>query len=280
MNTFIDDYFDERHEKFHEYMQASSICYMLQQDGFEAVLAGGCVRDILSNKTFNDIDIATNATTEQVVESLPIFETKLVGEAFGVVLVRASGYEYEIASFRQDFGSSDGRHPESVKFCSMEEDAKRRDFTVNAIFLDPVSNKIYDFVNGKKDIENYKLKFVGNAEERLQEDYLRALRYVRFICKGSYRVDADEFDIVNKSFPIVLEKISKERIILEFKKIFSINSFNTIYAFIDEKKFSNFIPVFFPDIENLKDVQQHPVYHPEVSASSRLLITKSLFFIK
>lgn len=273
MNTFIDDHFDERHEKFYEYMQASSICYMLQQDGFEAVLAGECVRDILSNRTFNDIDIAVSATPEQVVKSLSIFETKLVGEAFGVALVRAGGYEFEIATFRSDIGVSDGRHPQSVKFCSMEEDAKRRDFTVNAIFLDPVSNKIYDFVNGKKDIENYKLKFVGNAEERLQEDYLRALRYVRFICKGSYRVDADEFDIVNKSFPIVLEKISKERIVLEFKKIFKINSYFTIAAFADENKFTNLIPVFFPDIEKLKDIQQHPIYHPEGDAYTHSILT-------
>jgi len=184
MNNFIDDYFDERHEKFNEYMQAFSICYMLQQDKYEAVLAGGCVRDIFSNRDFLDIDIATNATPEQVITSLSIFETKLVGEAFGVVLVRVGGHEYEIATFRSDVGKSDGRHPDSVKFCSMEEDAKRRDFTVNAIFLDPVSNKIYDFVNGLEDINNNVLRFVGNVEERLQEDYLRALRYVRFACKG------------------------------------------------------------------------------------------------
>lgn len=265
MNTFIDDYFDKRHEKFHEYMQASSICYMLQQNGFEAVLAGGCVRDMLSNVPFSDIDIATNATPDEVINSLSIFETKLVGEAFGVVLVRAGGYEYEIATFRQEFGSCDGRHPDLIKFCSMEEDAKRRDFTMNAIFLDPVSNKIYDFVNGLEDINNNTLRFVGNAEERLQEDYLRALRYVRFACKG-YALIEEEINIVNNSFELVKEKISKERIILELKKTFKTNSYFTIATFVDENRFTNIIPAFFPDVEKLKGVKQHPVYHSEGDA--------------
>ncbi len=265
MNTFIDDYFDKRHEKFHEYMQASSICYMLQQNGFEAVLAGGCVRDMLNNVEFNDMDIATSATPDEVINSLSIFETKKVGEAFGVVLVRAGGYEYEIATFRQDLGKSDGRHPESVKFCSMEEDAKRRDFTINAVFYDPVNDKHYDFVSGIADIKSHTLRFVGNAKERLEEDYLRALRYIRFRCKG-YFVCKDEMDIVNESLSVVKEKISKERIILELKKIFSINSFSMIYAFIDKKSITNLIPVFFPDVEVLKGVEQHSFYHPEGDA--------------
>jgi len=272
MNTFIDDYFDNRYEKFYEYMQASSICYMLQQNGFEAVLAGGCVRDILSNVPFSDIDIATNATPDGVINSLSIFETKKVGEAFGVVLVRAGGYEYEIATFRQDLGKSDGRHPESVKFCSMEEDAKRRDFTINALFFNPVIEEIIDFVDGKKDVLCHELKFVGDARDRLEEDYLRALRYVRFKCKG-YFVCKDEMDLVNKSLPIVKEKISKERIILEFKKIFSLNNFSMMYTFIDEKGLTNLIPIFFPDIEKLKGVEQHPVYHPEGDAYHHSILT-------
>lgn len=272
MNSFIDDYFDKKHEKFFEYLQASSICYMLQRNGFEAVLAGGCVRDILSNVPFSDIDIATNATPDEVINSLSIFETKKVGEAFGVVLVRAGGFEYEIATFRQDVGKSDGRYPESVKFCSMEEDAKRRDFTINALFLNPTTNEIIDFVDGKRDVLCHELKFVGNARDRLEEDYLRALRYVRFRCKG-YFVCKDEMDIVNESLSIVKEKISKERIILELKKIFSINSFSMIYTFIDEKSITNLIPVFFPDIEKLKNVQQHPIYHPEGDVYRHSILT-------
>lgn len=261
----INKYFNAYPDKFGEYIQASSICNTLQQDGFEAVLAGGCVRDILSNVPFSDIDIATNATPGEVINSLSIFETKKVGEAFGVVLVRAEGFEYEIATFRQDLGKSDGRHPEAVKFCSMEEDAKRRDFTMNAIFLDPVNDKYYDFVNGIADIKSHTLRFVGNAHNRLEEDYLRALRYVRFRCKG-YFVCKDEMDIVNESLSVVKEKISKERIILELKKIFTINSFSMIYAFIDKKSITNLIPVFFPDVEALKGVEQNPIYHPEGDA--------------
>lgn len=261
----INKYFNKYPDKLNEYIQASSICNLLQISGFEAVLAGGCVRDILSNVPFSDIDIATNATPDEVINSLSIFETKKVGEAFGVVLVRAGGFEYEIATFRQDLGKSDGRHPESVKFCSMEEDAKRRDFTINAVFYDPVKGTHYDFVKGKSDIKSHTLRFVGNAKERLEEDYLRALRYVRFRCKG-YFACKDELDIVNNSLSIVKEKISEERITLEIKKIFAIGSFSSVYEFIFEYGFTYFFPIFFPDIEKLKGVKQHPVYHPEGDA--------------
>lgn len=261
----ITKYFSAYPDKLYEYIQASYICYMLQMNGFEAVLAGGCVRDMLNNVEFNDIDIATNATPNQVCHSLSIFETKKVGRAFGVVLVRADGYEYEIATFRKDIGKSDGRHPANVEFCSMEEDAKRRDFTINAVFYDPVNKKHYDFVNGIADIKSHTLRFVGNAKERLEEDYLRALRYVRFRCKG-YFVCKDELDIVNNSLSIVKEKISEERIILELKKIFAIGSFSSVYEFIFENGFTYFFPIFFPDVEALKGVEQHHFYHPEGDA--------------
>lgn len=255
----INKYFNAYPDKLGEYIQASSICNILQQDGFEAVLAGGCVRDILNNVEFNDIDIATNATPEQVIVSLSIFKAKKVGDAFGVVLVSVCGYEYEIATFRKDVGKSDGRHPASVEFCSMEEDAKRRDFTINAIFYDPVNKKYYDFVNGISDIENNRLKFVGNAFDRLEEDYLRALRYIRFLCKG-FDYNEEELKIVNEALPIVYEKISKERIVLELKKM---TNFFTPIMLISTDKLSNFIPTFFPDVEKLKGVKQNPIYHPE-----------------
>lgn len=263
MNNFIDDYFDKYEKKYNEYMEASNICHILQSHNFEAVLAGGCVRDILSNKKFNDIDIATNATPSQVLEILKEFQVKLVGEAFGVVLVRASGYEYEIATFRDDIGISDGRHPQSVKFCSMEEDAKRRDFTMNAIFFDPINNKIYDFVGGLEDVKKNRVCFVGNAEERLKEDYLRALRYFRFSSMG-YKTNKQERKIVDESFENVLKFVSKERIILEFRKIFKINSLDNFVNFTEN--FPSFFKVFFSDVELLKDVKQNPIYHPEGDA--------------
>lgn len=263
MNNFINEYFKFHNEKSIEYREASNICYILQSHGYEAVLAGGCVRDILSNKKFNDIDVATSATPEQVIETLSSFETKLVGEAFGVVLVRVGGFEYEIATFRSDIGISDGRHPQSVKFCSMEEDAKRRDFTMNALFFDPIRNKIYDFVDGLEDIKNNRVCFVGNAQERLNEDYLRALRYFRFASKGFKTIESER-RIVDENFVNVLKYISKERIILEFKKIFKINSLDNFINFTE--RFPNFFKVFFPDVEALKNVQQNPIYHPEGDA--------------
>lgn len=211
---------------------ATDICNWLQTSGFEAVFAGGFVRDMISRPSsgeFNDIDIATNASPEQVKEVLKTvkgLEIKEVGESFGVVLARmpvsnhtglAFGtIELEIATFRKDIGSSDGRHPDSVEFSSMKEDALRRDFTVNALFFDPITKKLFDFVDGVADVKNKKLRFVGDAVDRIQEDHLRILRFFRLRQKG-FIPSREEWFTIQKNFGL-LDLVAKERIILELKK--------------------------------------------------------------
>ncbi len=161
---------------------ACDVIERLQNAGFEAVFAGGCVRDFILGVEPKDIDIATNATPEQV-EAL--FEkTVAVGKAFGVIRVLYDEEEFEVATFRTDSSASDGRRPDSVSFSSMEEDAKRRDLTINALFFDPIKDKIYDFVGGQADIKARCIRFVGNAEERIEEDKLRMLRVIRFAARG------------------------------------------------------------------------------------------------
>jgi tRNA nucleotidyltransferase/poly(A) polymerase len=213
---------------------ATDICDRLQDSGFEAVFAGGFVRDMIRQRVggdFNDIDIATNASPEQVREtfkSFKAFEVKEVGESFGVVLIRAPvldhttqafrTVEFEVATFRKDIGSSDGRHPDSVEFSSMREDALRRDFTVNALFFDPMTKNLFDFVDGVADVKNRKLRFVGNAEDRIEEDHLRILRFFRLRQKG-FLPSREEWFTVQKNFGL-LDFVAKERIILELKKFF------------------------------------------------------------
>ena len=213
-----DTYFSKFKDKFDEYSEAVAICHILQDEGYQAVLAGGCVRDILSNKPFNDIDIATNAHPGDVSKLLEnTYKVKEVGKAFGVVLVEKNGYEYEIATFRLD-NNCDGRKPNSVTFSSMKEDALRRDFTINAVFYDPISYNIYDFVDGVKDIREKNLRFVGNASSRIREDYLRILRYIRFASKG-YAILDSEKEIVEALSAFMGSNVAPERIILELKKM-------------------------------------------------------------
>ena len=213
-----DTYFSTFKDKFDEYSEAVTICHILQDEGYQAVLAGGCVRDILSNKPFNDIDIATNAHPGDVSKLLEnTYKVKEVGKAFGVVLVEKNGYEYEIATFRVD-NNCDGRKPNSVTFSTMKEDALRRDFTINAIFYDPITHKIYDFVNGVRDIQEKNLRFVGDAISRIKEDYLRILRYIRFASKR-YEILESEKEVVEALSPRMRLNVAPERIILELKKM-------------------------------------------------------------
>lgn len=266
----IDNYFSTFKEKFNEYSEAVAICQILQEEGYQAVLAGGCVRDILSNKPFNDIDIATNCLPENISKILPLeYHIKEVGKSFGVVLIEKNGYEYEIATFRNDV-DCDGRKPKSVTYTSIKEDALRRDFTINAVFYDPICDKIYDFVYGVKDIQENNLRFVGNAIDRVREDYIRILRYIRFASKG-YTILESEKEVVETLSPFLLLQVAPERIILELKKmvkeekfiIFS-KVFPTTYSLIFPTKdfyfnsrvlntFESVVALFFYNNESLFD---------------------------
>ena len=199
-----------------EFNQAVNICKKLQKNGHVAVFTGGCVRDMLLGKPPKDVDIATDA---HPVEIELMFEKTLpIGKAFGVITVVTPDGQFEVATFRQDV-DCDGRHPAKIIASSIEEDAKRRDFTMNALFFDPVSKELMDLVGGVEDITSKVVRFVGNPEQRLEEDGLRALRAIRFASTLEFILDESSLDAI-KSFACKGDFcVSKERIKAELDKI-------------------------------------------------------------
>jgi poly(A) polymerase len=185
------------------------VCSRLKGAGFEALLAGGCVRDLIMEREPNDFDVATDATPDEV-EAL--FETSIgIGKAFGVIVVPYDGYQIEVATFREDLEYKDGRRPEGVKFSTAKADAQRRDFTVNALFYDPEKQKVIDFVGGRADIEKKTLRTVGHPDHRFDEDKLRILRAIRFAAQLDFDIEPETLSsITERSHEIAV--VSRERI--------------------------------------------------------------------
>lgn len=205
---------------------ALSIVQRLQAAGHVAYFAGGCVRDRLMGGTPEDFDVATSATPEQVLRLFP--RSQQVGVAFGVVLVRekrsgaAAPLQIEVATFRCDGTYSDGRHPDSVSFTTAEQDAQRRDFTCNGLFLDPLADpprgRLHDFVGGQEDIAHKVLRAIGDPAARFSEDHLRMLRAVRFAARMAFTIEARTREAVVRLAPKI-RTISRERIGDEFGRI-------------------------------------------------------------
>ncbi len=184
-----------------------------------AYLAGGCVRDLLLGYEPKDYDVATDARPEQI--SGYFRKTAEVGAAFGVVLVRDFGATIEVATFRSDGVYSDARRPDSIEFSSPEMDAQRRDFTINALFLDPVEggeDRIIDFVDGRRDVESHVLRAVGDPEQRLREDHLRALRAVRFAARYGLTIEEGTRSAI-AAHALELRGVSIERIGEEMRQM-------------------------------------------------------------
>ena len=169
-----------------------------------------------------DFDVATNATTDQVREVFGPSNTRAVGEAFGVVLVHGrlakTKCQVEVATFRTDGSYSDGRRPDWVEYASPEEDAQRRDFTINGLFYDPIAEKVIDFVGGQADLERNILRAIGDPYERIREDKLRMLRAIRFASRYGFHLDpATQSAIADSSAGLAV--VSGERIGVELTKI-------------------------------------------------------------
>ena len=192
---------------------ALRIVRQLQQAGHTAYWAGGCVRDRLMGRPPKDFDVATDAHPEQVLKLFP--RSQKVGVAFGVVLgAERNGVEVaqvEVATFRSDGIYSDGRHPDSVRFTTAQEDARRRDFTCNGIFLDPLKNELHDFVGGQADIQAKILRAIGNPHQRFAEDHLRMLRAVRFASRLEFTIEPVTRAAIEE-LQGRIELISRERI--------------------------------------------------------------------
>ncbi|MEK7711214.1 MAG: CCA tRNA nucleotidyltransferase [Planctomycetota bacterium] len=188
----------------------------LREAGHAALLAGGCVRDRLLGRTPKDYDVATDARPQRVREIFP--KARLVGAKFGVVLVRKFGHNIEVATFRADGRYSDGRHPDEVTFGTELDDARRRDFTVNGLFLDPAADRLIDHVGGRDDLATRTIRTIGNPEQRFAEDHLRMLRAVRLAARLDFRIEAATADAIRRLAPH-LSAISPERIWMELEQI-------------------------------------------------------------
>jgi tRNA nucleotidyltransferase/poly(A) polymerase len=198
--------------------QAIDIAKILIDHGYTTYLAGGCVRDSILGKEPKDYDIATEATPDQILELFPNADT--IGAHFGVIMVKDQGEMFEIATFRTDGSYSDNRRPDSVEFTNAEEDCKRRDFTINGIFEDPVTGELIDYVGGVQDLKDGILRCIGNPSERFQEDALRMMRAVRFATVLNFPMDVDTQDALRKHRDL-LDNVSVERINIELVKILS-----------------------------------------------------------
>lgn len=195
---------------------ALQVIQKLKKAGFNAVLAGGCVRDLILKRIPKDLDVATEATPAEV-EAL--FEkTVAVGKAFGVIRVLHGSREIEVASFRFDGEYVDGRRPASVRFASLEEDAQRRDFTMNALFYDPETGEILDGVGGVADIELRLIRCVGIPVQRFKEDHLRLIRALRFSAELGFTIEPATWSAIVSLAPLI-KSVSHERLRDELFKI-------------------------------------------------------------
>ncbi|NLV46011.1 MAG: CCA tRNA nucleotidyltransferase [Candidatus Hydrogenedentes bacterium] len=236
---------------------ALDLCSALRAAGYRALLAGGCVRDHLLGVEPADIDIATDARPEEAAALFP--RTVTVGARFGVVAVLRKEGTYEVATFRHDGPYLDGRHPSTVAFTDAREDALRRDFTINAMFLDPESGEILDYVGGQEDLHNGVIRAVGTPRLRFAEDRLRLLRAVRFAARFGYPIESETLDAIREAAPHILET-SAERIRDELVKMLTEGQARRAFELLDT---TGLLAQVLPEVSAMKGVEQPPVFHPE-----------------
>lgn len=224
---------------------AIHIIRTLHRNGFQALLAGGCVRDMLMSRQAKDYDVATDALPPQVSE---IFSRTIqVGAQFGVVIVLIDSQQVEVATFRTEADYTDGRHPSTVSFSTPKEDAARRDFTINGMFFDPLKEQVIDFVNGREDLQKKIIRTIGQPLERFNEDYLRILRAVRFSTQLNFAIEDNTWRSVCELSDRITN-ISGERISMELQGILcDINRTRGIKLLQDSKLLEHIFDGFTAD---------------------------------
>ena len=237
--------------------QALEIVKKLYAKGFVAYYAGGWVRDKILGLPSDDIDIATNASPEDIQK---IFKkTFPKGAAFGVISVLMDKREYEVATFRKEGGYSDGRRPDNVEYTDAQGDATRRDFTINGMFYDPLQEKVLDFVGGEHDLKKRIIRAIGDADTRFSEDKLRILRAVRFAANLDFDIEEKTKKAVKK-MAREIHQVSFERIRVELLKILTGGRARKGFALLDEL---GLLEEILPDVLKMKGVEQPPEFHPE-----------------
>jgi poly(A) polymerase len=273
-----------------------SIIRTLREHGHQAYLVGGCVRDLLLGREPADYDVTTDATPKEVMRIFP--QTYAVGVQFGVVLIplpksflnasqqnqtvipseaetsrsevpaqsrdlvlRQSHHDaVEVATFRSDIGYSDGRHPDQVRFSKIaQEDVQRRDFTINGLLLDPISNVVLDYVGGRGDLEAKIIRTIGDPAQRFAEDKLRMLRAVRFAARFHYTIEPKTLSAIQQLAPQI-HQVSRERVRDELTKMLTEGHARQAFLLLDQ---SGLLKEVLPEIEKMKGVEQPPQFHPE-----------------
>lgn len=249
---------------------AYRIAKKLHEKGHTAYFAGGCVRDFLRGEDPKDYDIATTASPDEIEGLFP--RTLPIGKQFGVVLVVEEGETYEVATFRSEGPYKDGRHPSEVRFTSPEEDARRRDFTVNGLFYDPIGRQVIDYVQGKDDISRCLIRAIGNPQSRFEEDRLRLLRAVRFAANLNYTIE-DKTWVEVKDLAQKIHAVSAERIRDELVKTFTRPGAGRGLELLSE---SGLLKEILPEVEKMRGVEQPPEFHPEgdVFIHTRMLLDR------
>ena len=249
------------------YRCAEDIVRRLRQAGHEALFAGGCVRDLIRGEPPKDYDVATSARPEQVAALFS--DTELVGKQFGVCLVILNGIAHQVATFRTDAAYTDGRHPDAVAFCAPEEDAKRRDFTINSMFWDPVAERLLDYVGGREDLEGRLIRAIGDPEQRFREDHLRLIRAVRFAARLGFDIEERTRAALKALAPLVVQ-VSAERLQDELRIILTDRSPSAALRIMDEL---GVLTVIFPELAGARGCEQPENYHPEGDVFIHTILT-------
>ncbi|MCL5005688.1 MAG: CCA tRNA nucleotidyltransferase [Acidobacteria bacterium] len=237
---------------------ATNIVRRLRKAGFAAYLVGGCVRDILMGREPNDYDVATDATPADVVKLFPASLT--VGAQFGVVIVPREEGNVEVATFRSDGRYTDGRHPVEVRYSkSAEEDVRRRDFTINGLLYDPLSDQVLDYVGGQADIHGRKIRTIGDPYQRFSEDRLRMLRAVRFAARFDFALDPVSIEAI-RMFAGEIRLVSAERIRDEILKILTEGRARQGFELLDT---TGLLREVLPEVKAMQGIEQPPEFHPE-----------------
>lgn len=237
---------------------ANRICRALRGAGYQAYLVGGCVRDLVLGREPADYDVATSATPEEVLRQFPRSIT--VGAQFGVIIVAEASAQVEVATFRSDVGYSDGRHPDRVEYSTKaRDDVRRRDFTINALLLDPETNEVLDFVGGRDDLRAGIIRAIGEAGQRFREDKLRMMRAVRFAARFQFAIEASTF-AATQELAARIRQVSAERIRDELTNMLTEGAARRAFELLDE---SGLLAHVLPEIVALKGVEQPPQFHPE-----------------
>lgn len=251
-----------------EHPEARFIVDTLAKAGFIAYYAGGWVRDLLLNHPSDDIDIATNAPPETIQALFP--HTIPVGISFGILIVVIEGKQYEVATFRQDLDYKDGRRPSRIEFTTAAEDAKRRDFTINGMFYDPITEQIFDYVGGRADLEAKIIRAIGNPHERIKEDRLRMIRGVRLACRFGFEIEKETEKAMKAHARELLPSVAIERIWQEFKKG---HAFGKLRLMLIKLHQFGLLQAIFPELEgvSLSEIETRILPIKDYPASAPLI---------